>query len=156
MAISLNDFNNLTQEEMKETLQNLKAQIGVSGIVNAWGISRSKVYGMLNDLNIPLNPRGRKTSKTSASGEKKTAPDKQVSAETAKGKKNGKPKTKQKHITPESSLDFDMEEVNDSKFSLYLETEGSASFISEAVQMLLAANKFTSANMHVNITLKEI
>ncbi len=157
MAISFTDFNNLSEQEKKETLMDLKNQIGVSGIVKAWEISRSKVYSMLNDLNIPLNAKGSKKTKTKADVAEVSIKDqdKQVAPKAQNRKKTGMPKNTKKRVTPESALEFEIEE-NVSKFSLHLETQGSASLISETLQTLLAANKIANSNIQVNITLQEM
>jgi len=157
MAISFTDFNNLSEQEKKETLQDLKNQIGVSGIVKAWEISRSKVYSMLNDLNIPLNAKGSKKTKTKADVAEVSikGQDNQVAPKAQKPKKTGMPKNTKKRVAPESALEFEIEE-NFSKFSLHLETQGNASLISETLQTLLAANQLSNSNIQVNITLQEM
>jgi len=164
MVISLTDFNTLTEQEKKETLQDLKNQIGVSGIANTWGISRSKTYSILSKLNIPLNSKGRKSSKTktvSAEGAKnvknniKENQPNQTSLSTTDPKKNKTQTSLKKPVTPESSWELDIED-NVSKFSLYLETQGTTPLICETLQMLLGSEKFADSNLHINLTLQEI
>jgi hypothetical protein len=67
MTISLTDFNKLSEKEKKKALESFKKEVGVGGIVQAWDISRSKVYSMLRKYNISNNSKGRSTKKKRAS-----------------------------------------------------------------------------------------
>lgn len=51
--ISFAEFNKLDKEQQKETILKLKDSIGATAVIEAWGISRSKFYNLLNKLNIP-------------------------------------------------------------------------------------------------------
>ena len=156
MVISLSDFNKLPEKDKKKTLENLKQEIGVSGIVKAWEISRSKAYNMLREFNISLNrkiSRPSKTKKTDASLEIQntaTAPP-EVPVPLSD-------QTIQRHgnlVAPEKALlDFDTK-ADGSKFFLNLETQGSALLINETIHALLGSGKLSNANFHLSITLQE-
>lgn len=157
MTISLSDFKNLSEKDQKKTLENLKKEIGVSGIVKEWNVSRSKVYSMLRQYNIAVGSKHKlkpqKPHKTSAESPDNndttrvsTPADQPSPAETAE--------TSNRKPLP-SSLSFAGKD-DAAKFSLYLETQGTASFINETVQMLLGSQKFADSNLQVNISLQEI
>ena len=50
MAVSLSDFESMPEKDKQKILQELKNEIGVSGMAKAWEMSRTKVYSMLHDL----------------------------------------------------------------------------------------------------------
>jgi hypothetical protein len=148
MVISLSDFNKLSEKDQKKTLENLKQEIGVSGIVKAWEISRSKAYSMLRESNILVNSR-KTTVKPKKSNNINTYPDITNPLTDLTIERLKKP------VAQESPLDFDVE-TDVSKFFLNLETQGNASLINDALQALLGSGKISSANFHLNITLQEI
>lgn len=148
MSISISDFNALSEQEKRETLQDLKNQIGVSGIVKEWEISRAKVYSMLKKFNIPV--------KNNATDELKPTTLSTENSQEFHGHKHLSDAIDQKeHFTQESSLKFNTSDSS-SKFSLYLETNGTIQLVSETIQMLLGAEKLANTNLHVNISLQEI
>jgi hypothetical protein len=161
MVISLSDFNNLSEKEKKKTLESMKQEIGVSGIVKAWEISRSKAYSMLREYNISLNRKISRTSKTKmkegSSGNQNTATS--SSGEPVSLKDQNKEQTIEgsgKMVAPkESPLDFDTK-TDDSKFFLNLETQGTAPLINETIHALLGSGKISSANLHLSITIQEL
>jgi hypothetical protein len=154
--ISLSDFNTLSQKDKKKTLEELKKEIGVSGIAKEWDISRSKTYSLLHEFNISVGSKGRTKLK------KPIKPSENIKATSTKDndKQNNSSAEKAGQTTnksgrSESSLSFDTQE-NDSKFSIYLETQGDASFINETVQHLLQSEKLASSKLHLNISLQEV
>ncbi|MDD3364956.1 MAG: hypothetical protein PHZ03_08255 [Syntrophomonas sp.] len=149
MVISLSDFNKLSEKDKKKTLENLKQELGVSGIVKAWEISRSKVYSMLRESNISVNRKISRPSKT----KKADASLESQNAATATHSPTERPGNL---VEPEESqLDFDTK-ADGSKFFLNLETEGTAPLINETIHALLGSGKLSSANLHLSITLQEI
>ena len=148
MVISLSDFNKLAEKDKKKTLQDLKQQVGVSGIVKAWDISRSKAYSMLREFNISINTKAIRPSKT-----KKADQNTDMSAgQTDEKKDQSKPKLGK--VPPNSALTMDTND--DSKFYLSLETQGTAPLINDAIQALLGSGQLSNANYHLNITIQEI
>lgn len=164
MIISLSEFAELSSRDKKNTLSDLKSDIGVSGIVEAWGISRSKVYNMLKELDIPRNSktgskaRSIKTTKKAKHQESENTPVDQKTAasennlSSSKAGKNGS--RKGKRLAPYAP-GLTSEEVY-SKFSLHMDTEGNALYISDTLQNILASAKLSNANLHVNVTLEEL
>jgi len=161
MTISLSDFNNLPEKDKKKTLEELKKDIGVSGIAKEWDISRSKTYSLLHEFNISVGSKGRKPKliKPTKTSENLTKiSDKKGSKSTDSSKNEqlaNKTVAMEKLVGAESTLNFDTKE-DASKFSLYLETQGTASFINETVQHLLRSEKIASSNLHINISLQEV
>jgi len=163
MTISLSDFNNLSEKDKKKTLEDLKKDIGVSGIAKEWDISRSKTYSLLHEFNISVGSKGRKSklkkpiktseniTKVSDKKENNTQSSDSSETEQLSNKTVGMGKL----VGAESSLMLDTKE-DASKFSLYLETQGTASFINETVQHLLRSEKIASSNLHINISLQEV
>lgn len=155
MTVSLSDFNNLSEKEKKKTLESLKKEIGVSGLVKEWNVSRSKVYSMLHEYDIAVSDRKHKLKpkRPAKAGETK---HNQEDSETSSAEASSSTGTegKKKSASPPSELEFDIKD--DSKFSLYLQTQGTASFINETVRLLLGSQKLEGSNLQVNITLQEI
>jgi len=158
MTISLSDFNNLSEKEKKKTLDSLKKEIGVGGMVKEWDISRSKVYSMLHEFDIAVSSRKhklkpQKPTKTSVS-KKQDKSDTDMSSQADDSQTSGSEGMKKKSAA-QSELDFGLKD-DSSKFSLYLETQGTASFINETVQNLLGSQQLEGSNLQVNISLQEI
>ena len=157
MVISLSDFNKLSEKDKKKTLENLKQEIGVGGIVKAWEISRSKAYSMLREFHISLNTKASRPSKkkeadasleiqniAKASAELPVPPTDQA---VEKSVNLGAPE--------ESLLDFDTK-ADGSKFFLNLETQGTALLINQTIHALLGSGNLSSTNFHLSITIQEI
>lgn len=139
MLVSLSEFENLNEKEKKKVLRQMKSEVGVSGIVEAWGVSRSKVYSMLHDFNVPLDPR-----KPRKADESKK--DQDESWEASDVGSDG-----------DKRAEFRLElEENPSPFSLHLETRGNLAAISETVQLLLGSGKLAKTNLHLNLTITEV
>lgn len=156
MTISLSAFKDLSEKDKKKTLETLKKDIGVGGMVKEWDISRSKVYSMLHQYDIAVSSKHKvkpqKPRKTSINPAE--TGNSEISSAAA-------PTAPSKFMEPvqtdlgSSSLDF-TEKDDAAKFSLYLETQGTASFINETVQLLLGSQKFAGSNLQVNISLQEL
>jgi len=140
MSISLIDFSNLSPKEKKKALEEMKKEIGVSGIVQEWNVSRSKVYNLLHEFDIPVNTKKRtlKPRKPKQNPENITASNQSGSSEPIREVK--------------SSLTSD----DGSKFSLYLETQGSARFINETLQNILSTHNLNNSRLQINISVQEI
>lgn len=141
MVVSLPEFESMPEKDRKKTLRELKSEIGVTGITEAWGISRSRVYTLLHELNIPLEPR--KTRKGEGVDKNR--------------RKNGNPEASSEMIM-DSDIPYPRLEVETemAPFSLHLETSGSIGTISEAVQLLLSSGKLSNSNLHLNLTINQI
>jgi len=158
MTISLSELNNLPEKDKKKTLENLKKEIGVSGMVKEWDISRSKVYSMLHELDITVSSRKhklkpQKPTKTPSAAKAQDNSDINSSSPTEEPKPTEPARIKKTSIA--SDLDFDAKD-DAAKFSLYLETQGTASFINETVQLILGSQKLEGSHLQVNISLQEI
>jgi|GEM_PF-1543157 len=165
MIISLSDFNNLSEKDKKKTLENLKRDVGVNGIIKEWNISRSKAYSMMREFDISVNTKPSRPSKTKMSN--KTNRDKNnegVNVEVNDKNNNiAAASDPQGHDSlgtsgkTTSSVSTVIPSQNGlSKFHLYVETQGSASMISETLNTLLTSGRLTDTNLQINITLQEI
>jgi len=54
-----------------------------------------------------------------------------------------------------SSLELE-EEKEETKFSFYLDTQGSGRFINETLQLLLASEKLSNSELRLNISIEQI
>lgn len=144
MVVSLAEFETMPEKDRKKALREMKSAIGVNGITEAWGISRSRVYNLLHELNIPLEPR--KTSKSE--GPEKRRPKN----ETPEAQGEMTVNTDHSDI-PTPRLEF---EADSPPFTLHLETSGNVGAISEAVQLLLSSGKLSSSNLHLALTINQI
>jgi hypothetical protein len=157
MVISLSDFNKLSEKDKKKTLENMKKEIGVSGIVKAWEISRSKAYSMLRESNISLSTKARRPSKISNADASSDSQNTATASTEVPVRQTSQ--TTKRPVNPsaqkESLLDFDTK-ADGSKFFLNLETQGTALLINETIHSLLGSEKLSNSNLHLNITLQEI
>jgi hypothetical protein len=151
MAVSLSDFESMSEKDKQNILQELKNEIGVSGIAKAWEMSRTKVYSMLHDLNVPVD------SKRGRQRKEKTSPAEKELNETVQPIRSSS-----SNITPiedanrfKSSLELE-EEKDETKFSFYLDTQGSGRFINETLQLLLASEKLSNSELRLNISIEQI
>lgn len=164
MVISLSEFNNLSDEDKKKTLKNLKLEVGVSGIVNEWNISRSKAYSMMRGLNISVNTKASRPSKTKMIDESLKDKNNEVGNIQANNNANTatatNPQADESHGTARNPIlsqsTVTASRNNSSKFHLYVETQGSASMINETLRMLLESGRLTDFNLKINMTLQEI
>ncbi len=148
MVISLLEFDNLSEKDRKKTLQELKSEIGVSGLVEAWSVSRAKIYSMLHELNVPVNPR-----KPRKAGEE--APSGSSHPHGKRSRNKGKDENNEKTI-PEYAQSYQVLNADGPKFTLSLDTQGEASAISQTIQLLLSSGKFEHTNLHINLRLEEV
>ena len=150
MAVSLSDFESMPEKDKQKILQELKNEIGVSGMAKAWEMSRTKVYNMLHDFNVPVD------SKRGRQRKEKTSAEKELN-ETVQPIR-----ASSSNITPiedadrfKSSLELE-EEKDETKFSFYLDTQGSGRFINETLQLLLASEKLSNSELRLNISIEQI
>jgi len=164
MIISLSDFNNLSEKDKKKTLENLKREVGVSGIIKEWNISRSKAYSMMREFDISVNTKASRPSRTKMTD--KSLKKKNNEAGNVQANENTNTATASnpqvdkslgssgKTISSTSTAIASQNES--SKFHLYVETQGSASMINETLNTLLGSGRLTDTNLQINITLQEI
>lgn len=143
MVVSLAEFETMPEKDRKKALREMKSDIGVSGITEAWGISRSRVYNLLHELNIPLEPRKTRKDEGPKRSKKRDTSDGQGEMTMNTSRSDG----------PNPRLEF---EIDPPPFSLHLETSGNAEAISEAVQLLLSSGKLSASNLHLNLTINQI
>lgn len=144
MVVSLAEFETMPEKDRKKTLRELKSEIGVNGITEAWGISRSRVYNLLHELNIPLEPRKTRKGEGAEKRRRKN--------ENPEGQGEISVNTDHTDI-PYPRLDFETEAA---PFTLHLETSGSVGAISEAVQLLLSSGQLSNSNLQLNLTINQI
>jgi len=60
MLISFADFLALSAEKQATTLDELRKEHGVGNLVKMWGISTSRLYKLIHELNLSVSKRGRK------------------------------------------------------------------------------------------------
>ncbi|MDD3269699.1 MAG: hypothetical protein PHX14_10285 [Syntrophomonadaceae bacterium] len=158
MTISLSEFNSLPEKDKKEVLQELKKDLGVSGMVKAWEISRSKVYSMLKEFDIALD---------SKKGPKSKPEKPKLSFETENKELNKKVQTTSELssdiVSNESKMEnnkkissLEMDGMEEAKFSLYLDTQGTGKLISQTLQLLLGSEQLSNSDLHLNISIEEI
>lgn len=148
--ISLDEFNNLPEEEKKNTLLTLKNEVGIKEILEAWGISRSKLYNMQNKLGIsnetkkPKKPLDKKTRVVKSRSPRKPGP--QVTFNADNGRES---------YPKESGFE---QNINTSTpmFSLQLETTGPAAILVDTIQMILLSERVVNLNLKVNIQIEQI
>lgn len=158
MTISLSDFNQLPAKEKKEVLQDLKKNLGVSGIVQAWEISRSKVYSMLKEFDIALDSKKgpkSKPDKPKVSFEKENQ-DKNRKIRTSSELKRNKLTEESKTGKSEQTLAWESDLMEEAKFSLYLDTQGTGEIISQTLQLLLGSEQLSNSDLHLNISIEEM
>ena len=149
MAVSLSEFESIPEKDKQKILQELKNEIGVSGISKAWEMSRTKVYSMLHDFNVPVDSKKGRQRKENTSTEKELSESVQTMHSSSS------------NITPiddtnrfKSSLKI--EENKETKFSFYLDTQGSGRFINETLQLLLASEKLSNSELRLNISIEQV
>ncbi|HWP97823.1 MAG TPA: hypothetical protein VN426_13340 [Syntrophomonadaceae bacterium] len=165
MVISMSDFSKLSQKEQHSTLDELKQTIGVAGIMDAWGISRSKVYSMMLEFNIPSASKrtpkneSRKTTnsrKESKNGTESVDQDQKTMASNKANSSTNKRNTRKTRRPRSTNSVMHAGREEDSKFTLQMDTQGSAAVISEALQHLLESSQFSHTNLHINLMLEQI
>lgn len=150
MVISLSEFESMPDKDKRKILKELKNEIGVSGIAKTWEISRTKVYNMLHAFNVPVDSRRGRQPK-----EDKTSPEKQLDKPVLKMTDNN-------HVDQENNINISKpslepeENKEETKFSFYLDTQGTGSFVSETLQLLIASGKLSNSVLRLNISIEEI
>ena len=147
MAVSLPEFESMSEKDKQKTLKQLKNEIGVSGIAKTWEISRSKVYNMFHAFNVPVDPkRGRQRKKD------KTSPEKELDKPVRGSSSN----TDQEDSVDNFKSLLQPKENKEEKFSFYLETQGTGSFINETLQLLTTSGKLSGSVLHLSISIEEM
>lgn len=158
MTITLSEFNQLPAKEKKAVLQDLKRNLGVSGIVKVWDISRSKAYSMLKEFDIALDSKKGPRSKP----EKPKISFENENKDTEKKARTSSEKSRD--VLSEESLtgksrktsSWESEAMEEAKFSLYLDTQGTGKIISETLQLLLGSEQLSESDLHLNISIEEV
>lgn len=140
--ISLDEFNNLPDEEKKNILQTLKTEVGIKEIIETWGISRAKLYNLQNKLG--LSNGNRRPGKTK---EKKT------NVTRGRAPRNLRAENHDILIPPDAGGDS---EANETKFSLQLETTGPASLLVDTLKMILLSERVAHLTLKVNIQIEQV
>lgn len=146
--ISFEEFNSLSEEEQKSMLQNLKSEVSIKEIVEAWGISRSKLYYMQNKLGIPNEPRKPRKPK-----EKKA----KAARSPRKPRSEPNPSVDANSEVTSSESDLELGSItNTPKFSLQLETTGPAGLLVDTIQMILLSDRVANLNIKINIQIEQV
>lgn len=127
-------------------------------MVKAWEISRSKVYSMLKEFDIALD---------SKKGPKSKPEKPKLSFETENKELNKKVQTTSELssdiVSNESKMEnnkkissLEMDGMEEAKFSLYLDTQGTGKLISQTLQLLLGSEQLSNSDLHLNISIEEI
>ncbi|HWP97081.1 MAG TPA: hypothetical protein VN426_09535 [Syntrophomonadaceae bacterium] len=164
MVISLSEFTDLTEKQKAKTIQDLKNEIGVTGITEAWGISRSKAYSILHQLNIPTSTKESTESKTKRPkvsfreknnnvGTGNEVHNTGASREKKRPATNRRTPKASRSVSHKDSLDF--EEVSKSS-SVQVDIQGDASTISQTLQLLIGSSKFASSYLHLSLRIEEV
>lgn len=132
-------------------LKELKNEIGVSGIAKSWEISRTKVYSMLHAFNVPVDSRRGRQRK-----EDKISPEKGLDKPVLKMSSNNNHADEENNInTSKPSLEPE-DKKEETKFSFYLDTQGTGTFVSETLQLLIASGKLSNSVLRLNISIEEM
>ena len=151
MVISLSDFESMSDKDKRKILEELKNEIGVSGIAKTWEISRTKVYNMLHTFNVPVDSRRGRQPKNN-----KTSPEKELDKPVLKKSSNNNQAKQENNINScEPSLEPE-EKTDETKFSFYLDTQGTGTFVSETLQLLIASGKLSNSVLRLNISIEEM
>ncbi len=151
MVISLSDFESMPDTDKRKILEELKNEIGVSGIAKAWEISRTKVYNMLHTFNVPVDSRRGRQPKNN-----KTSPEKELDKPVLKKSSNNNHADQENNINIlKPSLEPE-EKTDETKFSFYLDTQGTGTFVSETLQLLIASGKLSNSVLRLNISIEEM
>lgn len=145
--ISFEEFNGLSEEEQKSVLQKLKGEVGVKEVIEAWGISRSKLYNMQNRLGITNERKSRKPK------DKKVKPTRSLRKPRAESIDAVNSNFEVASNEPAGELDLNQ---NPPKFSLQLETYGPASILVDTIQMILLSERVAHLNLKVNIQIEQM
>lgn len=145
MTISYSDFKQLPVKQQKETLETLRNDIGISALIQSWGISRSKIYNVIHDLGLSVSV--------------KKDSSKQNKAESPKNTKKKQSLSQQNYNNEmENPTEFNTNDKIPSQlpFSVSLVAQGSYQDISENLPVLFQHNFFPHTNVRVTVNIDEI
>jgi hypothetical protein len=136
LTISYADFKNLSGEQQKKTLEELRNEPGITELLKVWDISRSKLYKMIHELDLSVSTRGKNSKNVSA--------QKSVNHTASL---RGKPKTQ---------IDEDIPVSDANVFSISLNAEGPFKNVSEKLQFLFQQNIVPDTNVRISLSIDEI
>lgn len=123
-------FNELPIEMQRETLQRLRSEVGISGLVSLWGISTSKLYSLIHQLDLPVSNRGRR--------------------------KKPRPETTEHPADNVQAQDKESIGISGSKFSFSMTVEGTGSELTSKLKPLLNTMAATGIRLKINIVAEEV
>lgn len=151
MEISFSDFESMSDKDKQTILKELKNEIGVSGIAKTWEISRPRVYSMLHAFNVPVDSRRGRQRK-----DDKTLPEKELDKPVQEMSSNNNHADQEDNInSSKTSLELE-EKTEETKFSFYLNTQGTGTFVSETLQLLITSGKLSNSVLRLNISIEEM
>lgn len=131
MVMSFSEFKALSVDKQAVTLDELRKEYGVNNLVKMWGISTSKLYKLIHELDLPVSKRGRK-------------------ANAVKKNNNDKPN---KLISPPPSA---YQGTAITRLAFSLSAEGDGQLLLNRLQPLLAAISASNLKFKVSIIAEEI
>jgi hypothetical protein len=141
MTISYSDFKQLPREQQKETIELLRNEIGISTLIKTWGISRSKIYNIIHELDLSVSPK-RKDSKINIKD----------SPKNTKSKKQSKLNNNLNDIKL-SNVDIPLEQSP--YFSVSMSAQGPFQTVSEKLLYLFQHN-VPDTNVRITINIDEV
>lgn len=133
MVISYAEFLNLPAEKQAAVLDEMRKEHGVGGVVKMWGISTSRLYNLIHELNLPVSKRGRKAKSSKKPG--------------SFAAKNGK----------EAIITNKAEEVTTtSRLSFTLTAEGDGALLLGRLQPLFTAMSAANIKFKVSLIAEEV
>lgn len=148
--ISFEEFNTLSGEEQKSMLQSLKGEVSIKEIIETWGISRSKLYSIQNNLGITNETRKPRKPK-----DKKTKVISSRSPRNPRSEKNYSIHTNDDFTSSELNVESEIHKKTPN-FSLALETTGPAALLVDTLQTILLSDRVAHLNLKVNIQIEQV
>ena len=106
---------------------------------------------LLHAFNVPVDSRRGRQPK-----DNKTSPDKELDKPVLKKSSNNNQAKQENNINScEPSLEPE-EKTDETKFSFYLDTQGTGTFVSETLQLLIASGKLSNSVLRLNISIEEM
>lgn len=128
------EFMNLPAEKQKVVLEEMRREHGVGNLVKIWGISTSRLYKLIHELNLSVSKRGRKAKNS---------------------KKTSLPPARQ----PKDNLLFsklDNSQAPGSKMTFTITAEGDGDILVKRLQPLFTAMSAANLTFKVSIFAEEI
>lgn len=147
MTISYNDFKQLPPKQQKDTLEALRNEIGITALIQSWGISRSKIYNIIHDLGISVSPKVKNSEPNKNDSSKKTKQKKQI---VSKQNEFDDIEISPFQLSTEDTIPSDL------PFSVSLTAQGPFQIVSEKLQFMFQHNSLPNTNVRITVNIDEI